>query len=361
MGWLDSISAQNRAWGAYYAAQTKDTTFLPKLEGLAEQWEPLPPASWDSGYYGAPPKLDGRQTNERDAMTAVLDGVILLGGKLPAATLQTLANYFPVQTAVLLARLSHDEIEPTLLHLYHDPTVENPVAQRLVAEMLAVHPPPGFAASLMKGTTVLSVVEVVNPENGLHSGQPVGGICGDGGLPDPEWPVVGQYRVVFYEPSPGVIEFPVVQGTDPIYAMRTAAVRTIPTGSCTGVDRLDYAGRMEVVARMLGVEQSSLPFGAQRSRVEETMIPATSVAEYTKKVTEFVDEEEKKFLELETQLQQKGLITAEEIERGEARPRLVLSLHDSRYGQENKFELPEIASPAAERVEWTTPNIWWVR
>ena len=120
--------------------------------------------------------------------------------------------------------------------------------------------------------------------------------------------MVGQYRVVFYEPSPGVIAFPVVHGTNPIYAMRTAAVRTIPTGSCTGVDRLDYSGRMEVVARMLGVEQSSLPFGAQRSRVEETMIPVTNAAEYTKKVEEFVDTEEKKFLELETQLQQKGLI-----------------------------------------------------
>ena len=39
----------------------------------------------------------------------------------------------------------------------------------------------------------------------------------------------------------------------------------------------------------------------------------------------------------------------------------MLSLHDDRYGEGHKFELPEVTFPAEERVEWTTPNIWWMR
>lgn len=352
--WLQSAEARDRAWGAYYAAQTKDASLLPELESMAEQWEPL---SYTSKEISPISGLSPQEMDDRDAMTEVLDGIVQLKGRLSAESLVRLAVDFPVQSAVLLAQMPQAEAEPALLAIYHRPPHWDGEAQFLAANLLALRPPIGFAANLLRDMDVIGVVDVTNP-GGLHSGPPSGGLCGGyGSVSGKDWPVVAQYSLIFYPPETRVIVYLFVQGEHPLYAVRTAGGTR---GSCSSTS-LDSQGRMEVVARMLGVEQSKLLSYEGVSGVQGKLFPATSTAEFTTKVTEFVDTEEKKFLELETQLQQKGLITAEEIKRGDARPKLMLSLHDDRYGEGNKFELPEATFPAEERVEWTTPYIWWAR
>jgi hypothetical protein len=351
--WLKSGSAQDRAWGAYYVVQTGNAAFLPKLEAMAERCKPLPYNSKE---------VSSREKDDCAAMTEVLAGIIQLKGKLSAEVLVRLAEDFPVQSAILLAQMPQAEAEPALLTIYHMPLhrggeayqLGEGEAQMLAAELLALRPPAGFAASLLRNMDVLGVVDVTNL-NGLYSSLPSGalhGCYGPGSRKD--WPVMTEYSLVFDEPAVTIIAnyLSIKVGKDTIYAQPQQGYHNF----CS--PRLDSQGRMMIVARMLGVEQDTLPFDEESYGVQRTIFPASSTAEFTTKVTQFVDEEKKKFLELETQLQQKGLITAEEIKRGDARSRLLLSLHDDREAK--NLELPMIAFPSEQRVEWTTPYIWYV-
>jgi len=169
------------------------------------------------------------------------------------------------------------------------------------------------------------------------------------------WPRTIQFSLVFDKPAENMIAnyLPIEVGKDTVYAQPQSFVYLCGP-------RLDSQGRMQIIARMLGVEQDTLPIDEEEYSVQKTRFSASSTAEFTMKVTQFVDDEEKKFLKLETQLQQKGLLTAEEIEHGDARPRLLLSLHDDRTDDSNTFEFPKIAFPPELHVEWTIPRIWYV-
>jgi hypothetical protein len=118
---LLSIEARDRAWGAYYAVQTKDASSLPELVRMAEQWVPLP-LHHDPEFpdYKPDPTLAPAQVDHLDVMTAVLDAVILLDGRIPAQGLLNLQGDFPAQTAVLLSRMPEPEAESTLLTMVHD-------------------------------------------------------------------------------------------------------------------------------------------------------------------------------------------------------------------------------------------------
>jgi hypothetical protein len=208
--WLKSGSAQDRAWGAHFIVVTRDASFLPTLEALAEQWEVLPPHSSQlTSPYKLDPKLEPEQVDRQDAMTAVLDAVILLGGQVSAQGLQKLQVDFPAQSAVLLARLSPRDAEPTLLVMYHNTDPQHWKQRRVAAELLALNPPAGFAASIMKDSEIKISVKVVIPDQ-REGGMGHSSSCGGGFLrppDDPNWPVVGQYALWDHFTNPTIQRF----------------------------------------------------------------------------------------------------------------------------------------------------------
>jgi hypothetical protein len=334
--WLTAGTAQDRAWGAYYVVQRRDRTLLQTLEGLAQQWQPLPAGSaveWPQQE--SVPQLRQREIDNRDAMTAVLDGVIILNGSLPVDALIRLAGTFPVQTGVLLARLPREEIEPALLSLYRDAAPPNSLQQRIAAEMLAEQPTPGFAASLLKGATLSGAVHVFTP-GGLTSNDPTGGMGGRGEWADPEWPTVGQYSLISYLPKPDTIAFPIapgLRGAYPILALRAEGARTWSSAMEGG---LTVQGRLVIIAKMLGVDAATLPIRAR----ETVYIPAQNSVEYQQKFPTFISGFERRSRQLDALLEAKNLITAEEVKDADAQPKLVLSLWDERGEDGRDFELP---------------------
>ncbi len=380
--WLKSGSAQDRAWGAYYAAQTKDATFLPELVRMAEQWEALPPHV-DPKFpaYKPDPLLKPEQVYRLDAMTAVLDAVILLDGRISAQGLLNLQGDFPAQTAVLLSRMPEPEVESTLLTMFHDADPQRNARRHVAAELLAreQNPPAGFVASLMRGADVEGDVTVQVPvpsKPGQNFG--FGGGCeADIALEHPQpsdWPQVGQYSLRTYIYPKNATSYPIAGR---IQVARIEGARTKSYPHCWPIGDLDTQARLQIVAELLGC--SRLDFQASEKKMgyptsiaeyernlaeeflggnsleiqslEKTTILATSTAEYERKLREFVAQEEKNILSVETQLQAKGLVTADEVASGDAKPHLHLTIIDMRVDEDKKFALPRIDFHDS-RIDW---------
>jgi hypothetical protein len=350
--WLKSDIGRDRAWGAYYAAQTKDASLLPELVGMAEQWEVLPTHVYPYlPPYRAETKMVPEQVDRLDAMTAVLDAVILLDGRISAQGLLKLQGDFPAQTEVLLSRMPEPEVEPTLLTMVHDTDRWHQEQRHVAAALLAREqkPPAGFVASLMHGADVGGMVLVYIP--GLTGSSVSGGGCeADIAIVRPQdfdWPQVGQYSLrtnidVLYATSyriAGRIQVARIEGT-----------RTISYPHCYQIGDLNTRARLQIVAELLG--RDSLDIQTD----ETTTIFAASTAEYERKLREFVAQEEQKFLTVETQLQAKGLVTADEIARGDAKPHLHLMPQDLRAPKDTKFALPSIDFHDANIV-WGYPSM----
>jgi len=388
--WLKSTEGRDRAWGAYYAAQTKDTTFLPELEGLAEQWEALPPHH-DPEFpdYKPDPTLTTEQVDRQDAMTAVLDAVILLDGRVSSKGLLKLQGDFPAQTAVLLSRMPEAEVEPTLLTMYHDAIPQHGEQRRVAAELLAREktPPAGFVASLMRGADVEGDVTVQVPApSGPGTTSGFGVACdADVALEHPQpsdWPQVGQYSLRTYIIPKNATSYPIAGR---IQVARIEGARTKEYPHCWHIGDLDTQARLQIVAELLGCSRldnqalakkmgrpnsiaeyeqnlAEMILGGNSLEIqsfEKAMILATSTAEYEQKLREFVAQEEQNILSVETQLQAKGLVSADEIARGEVKPRLHLTVIDMRAYEDRKFKLPSIDFHDP-RIDWGVPMMrYW--
>jgi len=346
--WLKSTSAQDRAWGAHSVVLTRDASFLPMLESLAEQWEPALPYRSLGGDFT---NLEQKNQDHHDAMTAVLDAVIVMGGQISPQALLKLQADFPAQSAVLLSRLAPMDAEPTLLAMVHDLDPQHWKQRRVAAELLGLNPPAGFAASIMKESEINIRVAVVVP------GQPVGRVgqsasCGGGPQrppDDPNWPVVGQYLLWdhFTNSNDSTI-YPVVSGYPFVVARRTEAARSWTQSECGTLAPFTTTIRLQLIARMLLLADAKTLDIYPES---ESTIIAASTQEYERKLSEIVSQEEAKLLPIETQLQSKGFVTADEITRGEAKPSLHLYLWDARADKDKTFELP--------KIDFHDPSIVW--
>jgi hypothetical protein len=350
--WLKSDSGRDRAWGAYYAAQTKDASFLPELEGLAEQWEALPPHD-DPKFpaYKPDPLLKPEQVDRLDAMTAVLDAVILLDGRISAQGLLKLQGDFPAQTAVLLSRMPAPEVELTLLAMFHDADPQHGARRHVAAELLAREqkPPAGFVASLMRGADMEGDVMVQVPVPSKPGSSFGSGSSCDADIavehPQPsDWPQVGQYSLRTYIEAKNATSYPIAGR---IQAARIEGARTKSYPTCWHIGDLNTQARLQIVAELLGRSEIDLVIHP----IEKTTIVATGTTEYERKLREFVAQEEEKFSVVEKQLQRVGLVTADEIALGEVKPRLHLTIIDMRVDEDKKFALPRIDFHDS-RIDW---------
>jgi hypothetical protein len=355
---LHSAEARDRAWGAYYAVQTKDTALLPELVRMAAQWEPLP-LHRDPKFpdYNPDPTLERVQVDNLDAMTAVLDAVILLDGRVSAKGLLNLQGDFPAQTAVLLSRMPESEAEPTLMAMYHDAVPQHGEQRYVAAELLAGSktPPTGFVASLMRGADVEGDVTLQVPVPSKPGSTVIGASFCDADIalehPQPsDWPQVGQYSLRTYIYPKNATSYPIAGR---IQVARIEGARTKEYPHCWHIGDLNTQARLQIVAELLGHNALEI------QSLEKTTILVTSTAEYERKLREFVAQEEEKFLSVETQLQGKGLVSADEIARGDAKPYLHLKVIDIRVNEDKKFVLPSIDFHDP-RIDWGVPMMrYW--
>jgi hypothetical protein len=117
--WLLGDDPRLVAWGAHDALLARDRNLIPDLLSLASQWQPLAQPTSESS---APATLSPEQTDERDAMVAVLDAFIQMNVSVPADTLRALAPDFGNAAAILLSRMSPEDAGPLSFDFYRSPS-----------------------------------------------------------------------------------------------------------------------------------------------------------------------------------------------------------------------------------------------
>ena len=121
--------------------------------------------------------------------------IIQWHGQLPPASIRNVADDFPAAAFTMLARLAQSEAEPVLLDLYSEAAPSSWYTQRTAATLLAVRPPQGFTASLLKNTTVAALVFISLPGDATLGSGSSEGDCGGSAPPSEKknWPAIGRY------------------------------------------------------------------------------------------------------------------------------------------------------------------------
>jgi len=307
------------AWGAHATLAARDRDLVPDLLSLADKWQP--PQERDATE--SPVELTQQQKDERDATAAVLDALIQLHAQVPPQTLRSLAPHFAPEVAILMSPLPAPDALALSLDLYHSRTG----ALRYVsAALLALQPPPGFAADLLGHITVNATVFVANPDQG---GFGRGGSSGSCFATTEEsrkgWPKIGQYFLSKQKKDGAML---VVAGVDPVYAMREELSRY--SGDMCHKAFGVYLGpeeRLRLTSGMLGASRDeSTPWNT----APMTTITFQSPEQFERALLSFAEDEQRKYRVTIAALAAHGLITTSEAEVPESLPRLELMINDMR-------------------------------
>jgi hypothetical protein len=317
--WLQSSDPRMVAWGAYFAAENKVDVAMPSLQRLAEQWQVLPR---DGRAHSLPWANEEQQ--QLNTMSAVLDALIQRNQMLSVETLRRLSANFPAQTSIFLARMPHDEALPLLWEMYRDKEGSHWQQQRVAASLMALHPPPGFVASLLADTKVTLTLEVLDPgENGIGRGE---GTRDCGGMLQSEsstWPKTGKYFLWdnrYHDPSSVLL----VEGDSPIFYTRGLAVTDNGGTQCTVMENLSPAIHRVLLAQMAGVPVKEMGWDTY----EVWTVDYENDAQYLRKANEILAERERRFSATARIFLEKNLITPDEVAR--ARPDLMVQTVDMR-------------------------------
>jgi hypothetical protein len=180
---LASGRPRDVAWAAYTIARENRQEMAPNLAALV--------ASYQGG------SMDDRATvpPEVAAIEAVADALIQLQAKLPAETIMHLYPQLPAQAIILLSRASDNAAG--LLEIFRSTRSRD--LWLAAGNLLAIHPPPGFARSLLDGVVVSFVFRVV-PQSDHTETPEVGSGCAGDFLMAPDeafrdWPKARMYRL----------------------------------------------------------------------------------------------------------------------------------------------------------------------
>ena len=315
--WILGDDPRQLAWGAHDALIAGYRDLIPDLLSLASRWQPLPQRSdrW------RPAELSPRQTDERDAMAAVLDTLILMNVVVPTDTLRALAADFGNDVAVLLPRLSNEQSGPLCLDLYLSLPETADGLRYACTAILALHPRPGFAADLLASVTVQAWIFVVLPNTERpgfwHSDRD----CGDffHNSPRKDWPVTGQYSL---SQSTKDRAWLVVAGIDPIYATRKEST-TYHEEVCPPL-YLGNRERQRLIAEMLDVPPDEIPWEIEPI----TTIEFQSLQQFDGALLAFVEKQQGMYRETAEALEARDLLRPSEL--NQSIPELRLHLEDSR-------------------------------
>ncbi len=315
------------AWGAHEALVAQRRDLIPDLLSLAAQWQALPPP--DPDKWRAEDDLPQDQLDERDAMAAVLDSLIQMNASVPADMLGTLAPDFGNDVAVLLSRMPTPDAVRLALQFYHSLPAHAYALRYVSAAMLALHPPPGFAADLLSNTTIYAWLFIIRPGSesiGFAHGE---GDCfspGPGALRK-DWPLTGQYMLHRdYVPNDKkYIAMLLVGGIDPIYATREefTRYRAETCGTSLGVSLGSKESR-RLLAEMLGIAPEAIPWQVEI----QTHIEFRSLQQFYRDLLAFVAAEQAKYRMTVADLVAHNLMT--ELEAEQSLPTLKLWVRDKR-------------------------------
>jgi hypothetical protein len=326
------------AWGAHYAVTTKDQGVVPQLTDLAEHW----PAMAVDSSGEKPDAAPNDQTDQHDAMAAVLDAIIQLQVAVAPATLRNLAGDFPNQVAILLSRVPLDEGQSLSQEFYHsDPKTRGAHnLQYVSAALLAQDPPEGFVADLFSGIHNHATITIIKPgysQEGLY-GSGVGECCVGEDL-HRDWPLFGVYQL---SKSKAEGYFVLLTDPDPIYAERS---ETRHEGGCENFTFLVLGPeqRRRFVARWLGKDPSDLEW---ETEVAHTIV-YLSDEQFYGDLLRFIAHEQEKYRATGSALVMKNLMTVSEQE--EPLPYLDLSFKDQRGS--DAVPIPE--------PNWLPPRVSW--
>jgi hypothetical protein len=316
--WLHSPNPRLQAWAAHDILLFRSTDLIPDLQSQLDRTTPVMLS-------------DGARLANFRTTLAMLDTLIQLGAVVPAATLarvEKLGYNSQTEELVLLTRLPWNEAESTIRSFYNPALSSGSEHTRVAAQLLAQHPPKGFAAELLSTLVVAGRVTVHDGNTGRgwgsYSGSSVD--CGGSGAMPSDWPEIGRYS--FQDPphrnqALRENETLFLSAPDPIYLLRTVS-RIYYATSCGGFSPLNDAIRSHLVGTLLNGNPAS-PFPEQPVSLD---IQFESRESYRAKVERFVDEQQQNFNQIATTLTTLNLLTEEE--RQAATLRVNLSVHDFR-------------------------------
>jgi hypothetical protein len=287
--------------------------------------------------------MSPEQTDQRDAMVAVLDALIQMNVPVPADILRALAPDFGNAAAVLLSRMPPEESGPLSFDLYRSRTEHGYGLQYVSAALLALHPVPGFAADLLANVSVQAYVHVVLPGS-KPNGMGFSGSCiGPSDGPREDWPMSGQYALSKQKSDGAML---LVAGIDPIYATRKQSVQYLGDGcSMSWGVSLGPGERFRLIAEMLSIPPEEIPWEI----CPTTTIEFQSLLQFDNDLLAFVEEQQDKYRATADALAAHDLVTAPEAEQ--CLPELILHLIDDRG--KGAIPIPK-RSDLPARVEWSS-------
>ena len=328
------------AWGAHYAVTAKDEGVVPELTQLAGQWQAM--AIDSSGEIPDAVPID--ETDQHDAMAAVLDAIIQLQVSVTPATLRNLAGDFPNQVAILLSRLPLDEGQSLSEEFYRlDPKTRGAHnLQYVSAALLAQRPPFGFVADLFSGIHNHATIAITKPGYSQEGGYGSGiGQCCFGEDSHKDWPLFGVYEL---SASKREGSFVLLTGPDPIYAGRSQT-RQDATDGCQNFTFLVLGPeeRRRFVARWLGKDPADLGWETEATHT----IVYRSDEQFYGDLRRFIVHEQEKYRATGAALVMKNLMTVSEQEK--SLPYLDLGFKDQRGPDALPIPQPKLLPP---QVSW---------
>jgi hypothetical protein len=200
---LKSDSLQEKAWGAYLAAEQKDSKLIPALVRLAQAHR------------------DSRDPQGKVVRDTALDSLVRLRARVDWKTLEPLYPRSRNQVLILLAQHPRAN-RKALLELMGKKT--HNAAWLTIRNLLAAQRAPGFAAALLRELELHLHISVLDPDHRVGIGRRGGGIrggCGDGVIRVQEgWPPVARYTLTRFTGRGARLLAP---GKHPVYVRRTEA------------------------------------------------------------------------------------------------------------------------------------------
>ena len=314
--WLESEDPRTRAWAAFLVGRDELVALLPRLRALVQK----------SITATAP-----LGNEEREATRAAIDAILRLNGSVPPDEAAAIYAQFPAASLILLSRALDTgpasrtkETSDVLLKIFREET--RGFAGWLTAgNLLAERRIPGFAAAVLKETTIVVDVRVIVP--GGISGPP-GGIAGSclggarSGDTHPDWPAVGNY----YVSDRGTL---LSRGTYPTFYTRVVGP---PEPEASGPDLRCAFGswvsrdnlRPAFLTRLAGVSADRL------NAVERRTVTWRTDAQYLQDLRAVVAAQRTLIAELVGRLVKNGALTEEE--RLAAQPTILVQVLDARGG-----------------------------
>jgi hypothetical protein len=279
------------AWAAYTIGAQKHFDMVPKLVRLVGSFEG-----------GAMPDKDPISP-EAAVMEVVADALIRLEAKLPADVVMHLYPRFPAQTIILLSRAS-DNSGP-LMEIFRN--TESRDLWLAAANLLAVHPPPGFVRTLLGAAVTTFSFQVLWTE---HEGEGSGSGCAGDSMMIPnenflQWPKARMYRLVHSKYAVNVF----APGIHPLgfVSWETTDYRDPwEDGDCS-VSTSKY-WRTGLIAQLLGEKIGDFPLQPEVSEI----VVFTSNEAFEQRVRSAIEQKSQAFGKVVEAFVQRGELTAED-------------------------------------------------